>query len=131
MRNLDTAIPPRHAGPPTGAAMTGPDPRQPDDRRVAGNRVPPLARPRPTAGPRIGASRTGVTTIRGTVTEGVEPGCIVLIDDSGAALANLQGWNLQAHPFDSVVTVTGVFQPDLMTTSQQGTPFDVRSVVTE
>lgn len=88
--------------------------------------------PIPSSGPPIvtaTASPGALATIRGTVTEGVESGCIVLVDDAGAAVANLQGWDLEAHPFDSRVEVTGVFETDLMTTCQQGTPFEVRSVV--
>jgi hypothetical protein len=70
-----------------------------------------------------------VTTLQGTVTEGVENGCVVLVDASGAVLANLQGWDLRAHPFDSQVEVTGAFEPDMMTTCQQGTPFEASTVV--
>lgn len=71
----------------------------------------------------------GITTVQGTVTKGVENGCVVLVDASGAVVANLQGWDLQAHPFGSPVEVTGTFEPDLMTTCQQGTPFEASSVV--
>jgi hypothetical protein len=71
------------------------------------------------------------TTLQGTVTEGVENGCVVLVDGAGAVLANLQGWDLRAHPFESQVEVTGAFEPDLMTTCQQGTPFDATSVVSK
>lgn len=67
----------------------------------------------------------GTTTLQGTVTEGVESGCIVLTDDSGAALANLQGWDLRTYPFGSSVQVTGTFEQDMMTTCQQGMPFEV------
>ncbi|HEY5881290.1 MAG TPA: hypothetical protein VIU11_20420 [Nakamurella sp.] len=85
--------------------------------------------PIPSTGPPLGSSGGAVATLRGTVTEGVESGCIVLVDDSGAAVANLQGWDLQAHPFDSRVEVTGMFETDMMTTCQQGTPFQVQSAV--
>lgn len=71
----------------------------------------------------------GTTTLKGTVQEGVENGCVVLVDDSGAVLANLQGWDLRAHPFDSQVEVTGAFETDMMTTCQQGTPFEATAVV--
>lgn len=70
-----------------------------------------------------------ITTVQGTVTRGVESGCVVLVDASGAVVANLQGWDLQAHPLDTQVEVTGTFEPDLMTTCQQGTPFEVTAVV--
>ncbi|WP_420121099.1 hypothetical protein [Nakamurella sp.] len=71
----------------------------------------------------------GPTTLTGTVTEGVESRCVVLVDDTGATLANLMGWDLQAHPFGSTVQVTGTFEEGLMTTCQQGRPFTVTSVV--
>lgn len=71
----------------------------------------------------------GTTTLNGTVQEGVENGCVVLVDASGAVVANLQGWDLQAHPIDSQVEVTGAFEPDMMTTCQQGTPFEASAVV--
>lgn len=71
----------------------------------------------------------GPTTLTGTVTEGVESRCVLLVDDSGATLANLMGWDLQAHPFGSTVEVTGSFEEGLMTTCQQGRPFVVTSVV--
>lgn len=69
------------------------------------------------------------TTVQGTVTAGVESGCVVLVDASGAVVANLQGWDLRAHPVNSQVEVTGTYEPDLMTTCQQGTPFEVTAVV--
>lgn len=94
----------------------------------------------PTSAPASSAASTGsmvasslpagtTTTLQGTVTEGVESGCVVLVDSSGAVSANLQGWDLGAHPFDTKVEVTGAFEPDMMTTCQQGTPFEVTAVV--
>ena len=77
----------------------------------------------------VSAVPGGTTTVQGTVTKGVENGCVVLVDASGTAVANLQGWDLQAHPFGSQVEVTGAFEPDLMTTCQQGTPFAATAVV--
>ncbi len=76
-----------------------------------------------------GSGPGAVATLRGTVTEGVESACVVLVDASGAVLANLQGWDLTAHPLQSEVEVTGTFEPDLMTTCQQGTPFEAITVV--
>lgn len=54
---------------------------------------------------------------------------MVLVDDSGATVANLMGWDLQAHPFGSTVEVTGTYEEGLMTTCQQGRPFTVTGVV--
>lgn len=70
-----------------------------------------------------------VVTLQGTVTEGVETGCVVLTDDSGAVLANLIGLDKTANPLGSRVEVTGTFRTDLMTTCQQGPPFEVQTAV--
>jgi len=68
------------------------------------------------------------TTLCGTVERGVESRCIVLTDDSGGVLANLMGIDPHEWPSGSKVEVTGTFQPGLMTTCQQGTPFQVSQV---
>ena len=68
------------------------------------------------------------TTLRGTVERGVEARCTVLTDDSGGVLANLMGIDPHEWPPGSKVEVTGTFQPGLMTTCQQGTPFQVSQV---
>ncbi len=70
----------------------------------------------------------GKTTLTGTVASGVESGCIVLTDDSGAVLANLMGLDTKAAPVGSKVEVTGEFETDVMTTCQQGKPFTVSAV---
>lgn len=64
------------------------------------------------------------TTLTGTITPGVEPGCLLL-----------DGYLLIGGPTDVLrsgarVTVTGRVQPDVMTTCQQGTPFTVESART-
>ena len=68
------------------------------------------------------------TALRGTVERGVESGCVLLTDDSGGVLANLMGIDPHEWPPGSKVDVTGTFEPDLMTTCQQGTPFRVSQV---
>ena len=70
----------------------------------------------------VGGTETKLT---GTINEGVESGCLVLTDPSGAVLANLIGVDKSTAPIGSVVDVTGKFQADLMTTCQQGVPFEV------
>ena len=80
-----------------------------------------------TAGSSAATGAAGTTTLTGTVTEGVESGCLVLTDDAGAVLANLMGLDTQAAPIGSTVEVTGEFE-DLMTTCQQGKPFTVTAV---
>ncbi|MEQ4301198.1 hypothetical protein ABNF97_07380 [Plantactinospora sp. B6F1] len=75
----------------------------------------------PTAPPRGGAAPSGTTTLRGTVRAGVELNC-VLLDD----------YLLVGGPRDVLtpgarVTVVGEVRANLMTTCQQGTPFQVHS----
>lgn len=88
-----------------------------------------------TAGSPSGAASTtasagsgAATTLSGTLQAGVESGCIVLLDDTGAVLANLIGLDAASAPVGSTVEVKGRFSPDLMTTCQQGEPFTVASV---
>jgi hypothetical protein len=96
---VDPAVPPAGAVPPTE--------RQPTEW--------------PPGGPGASAAPGGAT-ITGTVTSGVEPGCLLLGE-----------YLLVGGPRDMIrsgakLTVTGRVQPDLMTTCQQGTPFLVDSV---
>lgn len=70
----------------------------------------------------------GAVTLTGTVTEGVERGCVVLADDAGTALASLLGFDTGAHPFGSVVTVTGRWARDRVSICQQGPLLEVQSV---
>ncbi len=74
------------------------------------------------------AGADGKAVLTGTVEAGVEPGCVVLTDPGGAVLANLIGLDTSTTPPGSRVVVTGQFQQDLMTTCQQGKPFQVTSV---
>ena len=74
------------------------------------------------------AGSGAATTLSGTMQAGVESGCIVLVDDTGAVLANLIGLDAASAPIGSTVEVKGRFSPDLMTTCQQGEPFTVASV---
>ncbi|MGI5145580.1 hypothetical protein ACQEVC_04150 [Plantactinospora sp. CA-294935] len=95
------------SGPPGGA------PTPPSD---------PTANPAPpTTPPRGGAAPSGTTTLSGTVQAGVEPNCVLL-----------DGYLLVGGPRDVItagarVTVVGEVRADLMTTCQQGIPFQVQS----
>ncbi|MDG4760053.1 hypothetical protein [Micromonospora sp. WMMD710] len=95
---------------PTG---TSPVPSQPS----ADPTVPPSTPPAGSSSPSAGAA----TSISGTVTAGVEPNCLLL-----------DGYLLLGGPRDVLhagaeVTVTGRAEPGLMTTCQQGTPFQVET----
>ena len=116
------------SGPPQQPATSLPGSASPTDA-PSPTALPslPTVSSLPLPGTTIGSGTT--TTLRGTVTEGVESGCVVLVDDSGAVVANLQGWDLRSYPFETMVEVTGTFQPDLMTICQQGTPFEVQTAV--
>jgi hypothetical protein len=76
--------------------------------------------PPPSGDPSGAASpKAGGTTLTGTVTSGVEPGCFLL-----------DGYLLVGGPQEVIragarVTVTGEVKQDMMTTCQQGTPFQV------
>jgi hypothetical protein len=68
----------------------------------------------------------GGITITGTPTEGVENGCIVM--QSGDTLYLLLGGDRSVLMSGQPVQVRGVPTPGLMTTCQQGTPFQVTDV---
>jgi len=65
-------------------------------------------------------------TVRGTVTEGVERGCVVLQADDGKQYLLLDG-DPQVIALGARVEVEAVPQPDVMTFCMQGTPIAVRS----
>ncbi|WP_436522727.1 hypothetical protein [Actinoplanes sp. HUAS TT8] len=89
--------------------------------------VSPSALPEATS---PGKPVTGTTTITGTVSAGVEPNCTLLQEPGGAAhLLVFKDEKLRsAAAAGSKVTVTGVAQPGMMSTCQQGEPFLVSSV---
>ncbi|KOV82978.1 hypothetical protein ADL03_22760 [Nocardia sp. NRRL S-836] len=62
-------------------------------------------------------------TVRGTVSGGVESGCLVL--DTGTAQYLLLGADPAIAVAGAVVEVSGRAEPGAMTTCQQGTPFQV------
>jgi hypothetical protein len=80
----------------------------------------------PTTEPSAGKpAETGSKTLSGTITAGVEPGCLLLedhlllIDDPALKSAAKEG---------ATVTVTGRAEKGMMTTCQQGTPFVVTAI---
>ena len=79
------------------------------------------------------SSATGAeVTLRGTVRQGVEASCLLLADDDGTVLANLLGNDTSeltsALTAGAKVEVTGSFLEGVMTTCQQGPPFQVTAV---
>ncbi|UQU63569.1 hypothetical protein COUCH_31910 [Couchioplanes caeruleus] len=68
---------------------------------------------------------TSTRTISGTISAGVEPGCLMLDDN----LLIIRDEKLRPAAKDGAsVTVTGRSQPGTMTTCMQGTPFVVTSI---
>lgn len=78
---------------------------------------------KPTGGP---GKQAPSITITGTPTEGVENGCVVM--QSGDTLYQLLGGERGLLMSGRPVKVRGTPQPGLMTTCQQGTPFQVTEV---
>jgi hypothetical protein len=64
-----------------------------------------------------------IVELRGTVEAGVEPGCLIL--ESGGKTYGLYGGDPAVLSVGAKVRVRGVPQPDMVTTCQQGIPFQV------
>ena len=68
-------------------------------------------------------------TITGTVTAGVEPGCLLLSGDKDAHLLIFGDESVRSQvKVGARLTVTGRAEPDTVTTCQQGIPFRVTAV---
>jgi hypothetical protein len=68
---------------------------------------------------------TSTKTISGTITAGVEPGCLLLDDH----LLIIRDDALESvAKVGASVTATGHAEPGMMTTCQQGTPFTVTTI---
>lgn len=66
-------------------------------------------------------------TLTGEVAAGVEEGCMILQTDQGDYL--LIGDMARDLRFGATVTVRGQYRPDMASTCQQGTPFEVTEVL--
>ena len=83
----------------------------------------------PVGEPTSGRPVAGGQTITGTVTAGVEPGCLLLADSSGSHLLIFDDPAMRADAaVGSKVKIVGKAQPNMMSTCQQGVPFIVVSV---
>ena len=104
--------------PPAGVAVTWPKAFVTVQLTGAGTPVEDLTlTPTPSAPP---------VTVSGTVSDGVEAGCLVLTTDDGTYTLIGQTRGLTAG---RQVTLRGVPAPDVLTTCQQGTPFRVLEVL--
>jgi hypothetical protein len=81
----------------------------------------------PSSGEPEPSAAAASTTIRGRVVEGVELGCLLLEATDGTAYL-LIGGDRDQLVAGRRLEVTGRVEPDLMTTCQQGTPFQVSDV---
>ncbi|MET8758045.1 hypothetical protein [Lentzea sp. NPDC004782] len=75
--------------------------------------------------PSFSRASAGDVTVRGTVSSGVESGCLVL--DTGSTQYLLLGADPAIAVAGARIEVTGRPEPGGMTTCQQGTPFHVES----
>jgi|SRR5688572_22046227 len=108
-------------GDPGGSAQTG-EPTVTDSSPL----LPPSVRVSPTPDPGGGKATAAEITITGVAEEGVESGCIVM--RSGETMYNLLGGDRSTLMSGRTVVVRGKAVPGLMTTCQQGTPFQVSEV---
>jgi len=88
--------------------------------------LPPSGRVSLPPDPGTGKYTGAEMTLTGIPEEGVESGCIVM--RSGDKLYNLLGGDPQLLQSGRTVIVRGRPSPGLMTTCQQGTPFQVSEV---
>lgn len=86
---------------------------------------PPQSPSYPAPSPTLSRASAGDMTVRGTVSSGVESGCVVL--DTGTTQYLLLGADPAIAVAGAQVEVTGRAEPGGMTTCQQGTPFHVES----
>ena len=115
----------------TGCASTSPGPAAGPSGSVSasttGTGESPSAVPTPEGTTTLDPSLSvGAVTLKGTVAEGVEAGCVVLNADNGAVYL-LLGGDPQVIVAGTRVEVQAVIQTDLVTTCQQGTPASVQS----
>lgn len=88
--------------------------------------LPPSPEPPVPPVPSTPPVGTGLTTLTGEVTEGVEASCMLLRTSSGDYLLLGETDELR---YGQTATVRGRVQPDLATICQQGTPFQVTEVL--
>lgn len=74
------------------------------------------------------AGRRSTVRVRGSVSDGVEPGC-TLLTSNGVVYLLIWGQTTPITGPEGEVEVEGTLQPDLVTTCQQGTPLLVKRVL--
>ncbi|GGM28318.1 hypothetical protein ACFFX1_11435 [Dactylosporangium sucinum] len=74
----------------------------------------------------VASGSLSAVTVTGEIKDGVEAGCVLLSTADKTYL--LLGGDRTKYRSGTTVTVTGVPQPDMASTCQQGTPFQVVSI---
>lgn len=108
-----------------GDSDSTPDPPAPSVTTPAPGPTSPV--PPPTMPPPRQTPPAGETTLTGRVVEGVEAGCMLL--DTGTEQYLLTGEAADDLALGGTVTVRGRERPDLLSTCQQGVPFEVTEVL--
>jgi hypothetical protein len=112
--------------PPTTAGIGAP-PSRPSPEAPPPTTGPPLATKRKPEVTELTIPNREPMKLRGRITDGVEPGCVVLTAEDGTGAWLLIG--AQNGPlYDGRVQVTGYPMPGLASTCQQGRPFRVVSI---
>jgi hypothetical protein len=110
-------------GEPDGTAQSGGTVSSPGQTPP---QLPPSGKVSPVPDPSAGKYTAAELTLTGVPEEGVESGCVVM--RSGDKLYNLLGGDRSTLMSGHTVIVRGRPVPGLMTTCQQGTPFQVSEV---
>jgi hypothetical protein len=112
------------------AGCAGQTPDQTAGPGVAVGFADPSASPEASTGPPAGKpTAKGGETITGTVSAGVESGCLILQGSQSQHLLVFDDPGLRAEAkIGATITVTGRAEPALATTCQQGVPFIVTAV---
>ena len=103
--------------PTTPPTLKGPNPMP----------VTPTGPPQDLPGPATKGGKYSTVRVKGTVSDGVEPGC-TLLTSKGVVYLLLWGQN-KTHFTGTEIEVEGTVKPDLMTTCQQGTPLVVHRIL--
>lgn len=86
----------------------------------------PTTPPEDLTVPPTRAGKHSMVRVRGTVSDGVEPGCRLL---TSKGVTYLLIWRHGTLVTGKEIEVEGTVQPDLVTTCQQGTPLVVGRVL--
>jgi hypothetical protein len=104
----------------------GTDPDEPGGDVVSPSASPSVPEDLPTPTPSGKPSGGELIEISGTVVEGVEMGCRLIDQYLLMPGPGINGADLRAG---ATLTVRGRVRQDMMTTCQQGTPFEVTEIV--